>query len=147
MYNFDKNILAFKNDMSYDLHFKGDITIVTGNSGTGKTYLVDFIAKLKKALDKKSSKYSADNIFILDIENLSKLKSQSGKLIIIDRADVLLQGKEWVVDFINHDLNNKYLIFARGNLGIEVSPNHYATFVNSDDCITLHYEFNEWGWY
>ena len=70
--------------------------------------------------------YNADNIFIVSKDNKDKLSLQKGKLIIIDRAELILD--EQMVEIINADRgDNRYLIFLRKPMGIELSPNYFGT--------------------
>ena len=47
---------------------------------------------------------------------------------------------------INLDDNNRYLLFARVPIGIEVSPNHQADFLIDGNTTRMAYRFNVKGW-
>lgn len=90
-----------------DFEFTSNITILTGDSGTGKTASFSFIKECM-ALN--------PNIMCLnyldyqkDIKNL--LKDATGKLIVIDNADVLLDDD--ARKYIALDDKNQYLIIGR----------------------------------
>lgn len=90
-----------------DFEFTSNITILTGDSGTGKTASFSFIKECM-ALN--------PNIMCLnyldyqkDIKNL--LKDAIGKLIVIDNADVLLDDD--ARKYIALDDKNQYLIIGR----------------------------------
>lgn len=146
-YDWKRNILDFTdiNGNRFYLKFKGDKTIVSGKSASGKTLLC---TRLKKLIDDKNinmKPYGADNIFIMTQDNTEKLSNQKNKLIIIDRAEQLLT--ESIVEFINQDFNNRYLIFLRKSVGIELSPNHFAELYNDgDNTIKIKYDFDVKGW-
>ena len=85
--------------------------------------------------------YNADNIFIVSKDNKDKLSLQKGKLIIIDRAELILD--EQMVEIINADRGyNRYLIFLRKPMGIELSPNYFGTLCKKDGELQLEYELS-----
>lgn len=90
-----------------DFKFTNNITILTGDSGTGKTASFSFI--------KECMALNPDIICLnyLDYQKniLSILKSEEGKLIVIDNADVLL-GDD-IRKYIALDDKNQYLIIGR----------------------------------
>lgn len=138
VYNWETNTidLTDKYNNHYNLKLRGNKNIVKGSSGTGKSYLYNMILKIKQRMD-KTSKYCADNIFLVSLDNKDKLDKLNHKLIIIDKAELLLDEKD--INIINTDDNNRYLIFSRDPLGIEVSPNHQADMVNENGTTTLRY--------
>lgn len=145
IYDWNANTIDFKDKYKnhYYLQLKGDKNIIKGSSGTGKTYLYSKLNNVKKRLDSTSS-YNADNLFMLNSDNLEKLPALKNKLILIDNAELLLDDK--TVDIINMDDNNRYLIFARVPLGIEISPNHQADLVQEEGKTVLKYRFDVKGW-
>lgn len=90
-----------------DFEFTNNITILTGDSGTGKTASFSFIKECM-ALN--------PDIMCLNYLDYQKdiagiIKSVSGKLIVIDNADVLLDDD--VRKYIALDGKNQYLIIGR----------------------------------
>lgn len=146
-YNWERNILNFadKNGNRFNLKFKGNKTIVSGDSATGKTLICTLLNNISKDKNRSLKPYSADNVFILSEDNVEKLEYQENKLIIIDRAEFLLTDK--IVDFINVDRENRYLLFLRKAMGIDLSPNHFAELKKKDKEIILEYAFDIEGWY
>ena len=136
-YNHETNILEIKDKYGnhYRLELKGNKNIVKGDSGTGKTYLSDLIESIKKK--EIQSDYNVDNIIILNALNVSKLKTFNNKLIIIDRAEFLLDSQ--AVLYINSDMDNRYLIFSRVPLVLYLSPNHQAAFDMQGDMTFMSY--------
>lgn len=146
-YNWKENRIYFKdlNGITFNIRLKGEKTVVNGASATGKTYLCSSIDTLSK--DKNTGGYNTDNIFILNSDNMNEIEKKSNKLIIIDRADYILSRE--LVRFINmNDGDNRYLIFARKGLGLEISPNYYASMKldNITKEISISYKFNVKGW-
>lgn len=87
--------------------FTNNITILTGDSGTGKTASFSFI---------KECMAINPNIICLnyldyykDINNI--IKTAEGKLIVIDNADILLDDD--IRKYIALDDKNQYLIIGR----------------------------------
>lgn len=90
-----------------DFKFTNNITILTGDSGTGKTASFSFI---------KECMAINPNIICLnyldyykDINNI--IKTAEGKLIVIDNADILLDDD--IRKYIALDDKNQYLIIGR----------------------------------
>lgn len=90
-----------------DFKFTNNITILTGDSGTGKTASFSFI---------KECMAINPNIICLnyldyykDINNI--IKMAEGKLIVIDNADILLDDD--IRKYISLDDKNQYLIIGR----------------------------------
>ena len=90
-----------------DFHFKNNITILMGNSGTGKTAAFSFM---------KECMAVNPNIVCLNYLDYQKdileiIKKAKGKLIVIDNADVLLNDE--TRKYISLDGENQYLIIGR----------------------------------
>ena len=146
IYNWDENKISFedKYGIKFNIQLRGQITIVNGSSASGKTLMCSRIKDIQKDKNNIAKKYNSDNIFIVNDDNIDKLADQKHKLIIIDRADMLLSEKEEQI--INSDVYNRYLIFVRRPLNIEVSPNHFADLIKREQEISTQYEFNVKGW-
>ena len=90
-----------------DFKFTNNITILTGDSGTGKTASFSFI--------KECIAINPDIICLnyldyhKDINNI--IKTAEGKLIVIDNADILLDDD--IRKYIALDDKNQYLIIGR----------------------------------
>ena len=145
VYDWDKNILEIKDKYKnhYYLELRGGKNQIKGDSGTGKTHLFNLIEKVKKDI-KKQSQYNADNILTINELNRDKIGKCQNKLILIDKAELLLTEKQ--IDYINGDTDNRYLIFSRVPIGIEISPNHQADLVTEDGVTKLRYRYNVKGW-
>lgn len=130
----------------FDFHLRGNKTIVQGNSGTGKTLLYNAIKVFKDINDSKFADYDLSNIVLIDKNNVNEIGTFKKKLIVIDRADVIITPD--VGQIINSDFGiNRYLIFARTFIGVEISPNYYATVVRTGKELTLKYMFSVKGWF
>ena len=79
-----KNIAFQAAPFSYDLVFEDRITLVGGDSGTGKTVLYEMLEDLKLTNEYHAIKlfnYKSENI----LENLEKCRNN---FIVIDNADI-----------------------------------------------------------
>jgi predicted ATP-binding protein involved in virulence len=90
-----------------DFKFTSNITILTGDSGTGKTASFSFIKEcMALNPDIMCLNYLDYQKDIADI-----IKNSNGKLIVIDNADVLLNND--MRKYIALDDKNQYLIIGR----------------------------------
>lgn len=90
-----------------DFDFKNNITILTGASATGKTASFSFIRECM-AIN--------PDIVCINYQNYQKdikemLAKETGKLIVIDNADILLDDD--TRKYISMDEKNQYLIIGR----------------------------------
>lgn len=129
-----------------DLKLIGRITIITGGSGTGKTYITESLANMKQSRNIKSN-ISLDDIIpiTLKIEFTSEenvidyLDSLSGKLIIIDEADSRLQDMMDVQHFIKQDTKNLYILMCRS---LKIISENIATLEFDGTTFSLNYSYN-----
>ncbi|WP_044974393.1 hypothetical protein [Ruminococcus sp. HUN007] len=107
-----------------DFKFNNNITILTGDSGEGKSAVFGFIQECM-AVDPKLACFNyldkQKNIF----DEISNLVN---KLIVIDNADILLDEK--TRKFISLDDKNQYLIIGRN------PSNLFATTDNLFELVT-----------
>ena len=94
---------------SYIVNFKFDnnITILTGDSATGKTASFSFIRECMALNDNILCVIYLD--YQKDIKKI--ISDVKGKLIVIDNADILLDDA--TRKYISLDENNQYLIIGR----------------------------------
>ena len=107
-----------------DFKFTNNITILTGDSGTGKTASFSFI---------KECMAINPNIICLnyldyykDINNI--IKMAEGKLIVIDNADILLDDD--IRKYIALDDKNQYLIIGRNPKNLFVTKENLFELVS-----------------
>ena len=96
-----KNITFKAAPFSYDLVFDDRITLVGGDSGTGKTVLYEMLEDLRFTDEYKRIKlfnYKSDNL-------LETLKQCRGNFIVIDNADILLIMKSEDLSILNFKIN------------------------------------------
>ena len=100
-----KNI-TFKAELFlYALEFDDRITLVGGDSGTGKTVLYEMLEDIRL-----TDKYKAIKLFNYKSDNfLEAIKQCRDSFIVVDNADNLINDD--VRRFINFELSNQYMLF------------------------------------
>ena len=129
-----KNIAFQAAPFSYDLVFEDRITLVGGDSGTGKTVLYEMLEDLKLTTEYHAIKlfnYNSENI----LENLEKCRNN---FIVIDNADILIDDD--IRRFINFEFSNQYMLFLRNCDGLNVSDKSFKVLKLEDNKITLEEE-------
>ena len=129
------NKIVFQADpFSYDLVFNDRITLVGGDSGTGKTVLYDMLEDLKQ-----TEEYNAIKLFNYKSEDvLEKLKQCRNNFVVIDNADILMDDE--VRQFINFEFSNQYMLFLRNCDGLNVSDKSFKVMKVESNMITLEEE-------
>ena len=129
-----KNIKFKADPFSYDLVFDDRITLVGGDSGTGKTVLYEIFEDLRLTDEYKAIKlfnYKSDNL-------LETIKQCRDSFIVIDNADILITDE--VRRFINFEFSNQYMLFLRNCDGINVSDKSFKVLKLDNNRITLQEE-------
>ena len=106
--------------------FTNNITILTGDSATGKTAVFSFI---------KECTVINPNILCLNYldyqRNMKKIISETkGKLIVVDNADILLDDE--TRKYISLDDNNQYLIIGRNPKNLFASSDNLFELVSEE---------------
>ena len=129
-----KNITFRADPFSYDLVFDDRITLVGGDSGTGKTVMYEMLEDLRLTDDYKDVKlfnYKSDNF-------LESVKKCRDSFIVIDNADILIDDD--IRRFINFEFSNQYMLFLRNCDGLNVSDKSFKVLKLEDNRITLEEE-------
>ena len=90
-----------------DFTFKNNITILMGDSGTGKTAAFSFIQECMAI----NSKILCLNYLDYQKNIQEIIRDAEGKFIVIDNADILLD--DYTRKYISLDDKNQYLIIGR----------------------------------
>lgn len=114
------DIIKFEADpFSYFLDFHDRITLVRGDSATGKTYLYQMLEDLRM-----TKEYQAIKLFNYKTEDFHEnLKRCRDRFVVIDNADLLLDDEDR--RFINFDSSNQYMLFARNCDGLNLSAGSF----------------------
>lgn len=116
---------------SYQLEFASRITLVRGDSATGKTYLYQLLEDVKfldEYRDMKLFNYKSDNFH-------EELKKCTNKFIVIDNADIMLDDADR--RFINFEKSNQYLLFLRNCDGLNLTADSFTVLNDESNHITL----------
>ncbi len=129
------NNISFKAyPFTYDLTFDDRITLVGGDSATGKTFLYEVLEDLRLTDEYKAIKlfnYKTDNL-------LDTLKKCRDNFIVIDNADILINDE--LRSFINFEFSNQYMLFLRNCDGLNVSTKSFKVLVLDQNKVTLEEE-------
>jgi len=107
----------------YDILLRNKITVIDGDSGNGKSVLAR--AMQSHFVFNKMKAELLDYNAYENTEKVTKtITSYADTLIIIDNADCILNGD--IVDLINNDINNFYVVFGRKSWGLSATPSHFA---------------------
>lgn len=130
-----KSITFQADPFSYDLVFEDRITLVGGDSGTGKTVLYEMLEDLRLTVKYKAIKlynYKSDNL-------LESIKQCKNNFIVIDNADILMNDE--IRKFINFEFSNQYMLFLRNCDGLNVSDMSFKVLrIDDHNRITLEEE-------
>lgn len=124
--------IRFKADpFLYELHFDDRITLVGGDSGTGKTVLYEMLEDLKL-----TKEYHAIKLFNYKSDSLvAQLKKCRNNFIVIDNADILMTDD--IRRFINFEFSNQYMLFSRNCDGLNASDKSFKVLKMENNIITL----------
>ena len=126
-----KNITFKADPFSYELVFDDRITLVGGDSGTGKTVLYEILEDIRLTDEYKAIKlfnYKSDNF----MESIKKCRDS---FIVIDNADFLINDE--VRQFINFESSNQYMLFLRNCDGLNVSDKSFKVLKLDNNRIIL----------
>ncbi len=129
-----KNIIFEAAPFLYDLEFDDRITLVGGDSGTGKTVLYEMLEDIRLTDEYKSIKlfnYKSDNL-------IESIKQCRDSFIVVDNADILINDE--VRRFINFEFSNQYMLFLRNCDGLNVSDKSFKVLKFDNNRITLEEE-------
>ena len=131
----------------FNLDLKENITIIGGNSGTGKTLLVRAVKNDMLIKGIKSEYEIIDKLNTPTEEEFKqKINNLKDKVIVIDNADRYL-NKE-IIKWINLDSRNRYILMGRAVSGVETPPSGISImeYDNVKEGFKLRYIFEEEGW-
>lgn len=148
-YDFERShlYLATADGIVFDLAIRPHITIIGGDSGTGKTLLCNLITEAKKPRNGAAlGMVDVSNVRVVDSKpSLKEAISCDGVLTIIDYADDILGADD--VEAINQDTRNHYIVFARRAHGFRVTPNYVGSFVREGKTVRIEYMADVQGWF
>lgn len=115
----------------YFLEFSDRITLVRGDSATGKTYLYNMLEDLRLL-----EEYQAIKLFNYKSEEFHEnLKKCRNRFVVVDNADLILDNEDR--RFINFDSSNQYMLFARNCDGLNLSAGSFMLLNENDYKVSL----------
>ena len=118
----------------YRLTFTSRITLVRGDSGSGKTYLYQMLEDVKQL-----EAYHKIRLFNYKSDDFHpSLQACRDKFIVIDNGDTILEEEDR--RFINFEKSNQYLLFLRNCDGINVTADSFTILHEEGDQISLRKE-------
>jgi len=151
MYDFNPDsgrLFAKRADgLTFDLDLRKPLTIIQGDSATGKTLLCNLIEEDNVSQDEPA-------VQVLNYKDrgrrnrLDIIYDTTVKLFIIDNADVLLIDNTELLDYINRiDHLNQFLVFSRC-IKFRRTPNYFGTLeMDGSNVIRIKYVTNVAGWF
>ena len=106
-----------------DFRFTNNITILTGNFGTGKTLVFSFVRECMAV----NPKLFCINYFDYQSDIRDMISRADGKLVVIDNADILLDDD--TRKYISLDDKNQYLIIGRNPKNLFVTKENLFELV------------------
>ena len=106
-------------DLFFDLCFDQRVLMLSGDSGTGKSFVGKVLYSFR---DKYNIKYFDYHDIEKKEEVLQEISRQKNTLFVFDNADILL-GEE-LRNAIIRDRNNQYLIIGRNTNGLFLRSNN-----------------------
>lgn len=129
-----KDIIFRADPFSYELVFDDRITLVGGDSGTGKTVLYEMLEDLRL-----TDAYHAMKLFNYKTDNVEEsLEKCRNNFIVMDNADILINDD--MRKFINFEFSNQYMLFLRNCDGLNVSDKSFKVLKLEKNKITLEEE-------
>ena len=129
-----KDIIFRADPFSYELVFDDRITLVGGDSGTGKTVLYEMLEDLRL-----TDAYHAMKLFNYKTDNAEEsLERCRNNFIVMDNADILINDD--MRKFINFEFSNQYMLFLRNCDGLNVSDKSFKVLKLEKNKITLEEE-------
>lgn len=140
------NARHYGKTLTVDLDLRGRRTLISGASGTGKTFI------------RKLATKNTNNIVGLGYDDIQKVGflyddqkhafSVSDKVIVIDDAENLFLKIPGMIEAINYDCRNYFIIFIRKAVGLRATPGNVGElcYDDEDNKITIKYRYPKGLW-
>ena len=129
----DKYVRTFGN-IHTDLKFKDGLTIITGKSGSGKSFIFKNIVF--------ENQIKENDFFLIDAmsqDRKSKIGELKNRVIVIDNASSILKMRDRRK--IAFDFDNQYIIFSHSISGFMCDGDNIAELVSKNGNLSLVYQF------
>jgi ABC-type phosphate/phosphonate transport system ATPase subunit len=136
METYNKDIYNLK----FRLKFYNMLTIIQGDSGIGKSFLFKTFQNESILGNINAICINCNDVGKINFEKI--IDSATDKIIIIDNADILLNGYLRVK--VSMDTTNQYIIFSHDTTGYKFADNGFARLVvNEGNVASLEYPLLE----
>lgn len=135
----DRVQLKYK-DFLFDFYVPYRLNVITGDSATGKSLFANI---LKSAISVNSEKAKKEEwlskaiVLNYDSEYIERIRNLTGYLIVIDNFDYLKMENDWLVKYINKDMNNKYIIMGRDIADLRIEYKQCSDIVRNGNTLSL----------
>lgn len=116
----------------FNVSFRDRLTVVMGDSGTGRTLLWMKLAS--------ESAFRDDIVcfnYTTKVDILHEIKKRSNTLFVFDNADIILTPE--IKRYIQDDESNQYILFGRDTDDLKLAAINIAELVVIGDEIKLNY--------
>ena len=136
--------------MVFTLELKGNVTVILGDSGSGRTLLCEVALYCRDAYREQFGGqirvYNYRNYNTLDDFLSDVHKREHNGLIMVDNADCFLTTQQ--MQTMVQDLNNHYILMKRDLGNVPLSPNYLATlYKDAEGVFRLRHEFTNPRWF
>lgn len=135
-----KIVNTIVNDKTINLELRDSITVICGDSATGKTYLYETLRDAENTENMYFINYNSVKTSENYQSAIDYLKTKNNKLIIIDQADdvqELYNGE--IMEEISINTNNHYFIIIGRQPNLSYFYSDMANIVVKDNTIYLEY--------
>lgn len=136
--------LKHSSGLVFNLELRMGITFVYGDSAVGKSLFYSTLQdyKLYNKLSSNTDN-TLDRVVLFNYSHMlpliDSLKLLKGNLIVLDNFDYLRREDSNIVDYINTDFDNQYLLFGRRLNGLLLETNCVAKMIKTDNIVSLQY--------
>ena len=136
------DIKTTSGEYEIDLHLRSNRTVISGDSGSGKTFLFNKLRRAKSTknmvfIDYKYVRSEGNYDAVVDF-----IKHTTDTIFIIDQADAIQRISTDIMLAINLDSRNKFILMGR-NPEIIYGFSDMCHVVIENNRITLEYDFDE----
>lgn len=143
-YSIDTEFKGNKYRVSLD--FRSYKALIMGDSAVGKSLVYQIIAKEANVGKIEARCYNHASVRALKDALVSGHFTFKNSLVIIDNADILFYQVPSLVEEINTNFSNNYLILARRAVKLDASPNVVGELKYEGTVFSIEYLYPEGVW-
>ena len=131
--------IKLEGKIKFDLEFLSGLTLILGDSSTGKTMFFKKYRSICRLENKSNTIFVNKDTMSAGVQ-IDSILNTKNKVIIIDNADVILPENFGMHIFM--DLYNQYIIFGRDTGRYSADGNNIAVLKEENNVISLEYPFS-----